>query len=779
MIKIDLNRDWRISEDPALNAEYCIAAEGMSVDLPFDYLTAVNRDFSSSGGEFNGYYASKSIAMYKELPADIAADANILLDISGAGGAAEVFLNGARLGSVLGAYHHQFNLTGLLLSSANILKIVAANYTDSGSYQALGICGGVSLLVSGSSLYIPADGVFVKTNSVDGPAKLTASVEVANESDEEQIFLLKVEVLNKNGKRVVKKLRKIKLKAGVRKAFDLNMRMSRHYDWSSYDPYLYTVKAAIAYAFDEETEVIDSASVPFGIRTFTFGGKVFKLNNQPLKLKGAVMAHDNGILGGISELSVEMYKLGKIKELGFNAVRYIGCPSDAALTALDKLGLAAVVDIFPSLSSGRFINDGHLNYAASWQKTVEMTVKALRSHPCVVVYSIADDAEESYGRGEGASAAEKITALIKKFDNTRPVTANVKERVPSRYETDLYGLKVAKNSPDFDAAAINAARNIDLFRTLTQDYLDKVDFAGYSDLHQRFAVDTDRSILGLKAKMEELYDAFEETDKNTNVLGNFVFAGTDFIGNTEKPEGSPSTFKGGLLDKTFRIKDAASYASIVLNRKNSTYIVVQDPEEIEIDETALFDPETAASLWNWPRHIGKPVNVRVYTNGDIVALYLDGKVIGRKLAGKFNRYYADFKLNYYPGKLEAISFLKGAEASRGVLETASAPKALKMFCSSKVVKEGDLVFIDVCVTDKEGRKVSFAKRDVLITVEGEGSLVAFGNGDPENFNSVSTNEQQVFDGAATAIVRAGGAGKIFVKVVSEGLLSNKTAIRVK
>lgn len=229
------------------------------------------------------------------------------------------------------------------------------------------------------------------------------------------------------------------------------------------------------------------------------------------------------------------------------------------------------------------------------------------------------------------------------------------------------------------------------------------------------------------------------------------------------------------LDLTLNRKPRSYYREICMGAKNKSYIVVCDPENEE-DESA------ARHSWNWPRYLGKPVTVKVYTSGDVVALYLDGKLIGRKLAGKINKHTATFKVNYYPGKLEAVSLHRGVEHSRCSLESVSSPKALKLSCQgskSVSLSDGNLAFVQICVTDKDGRFVSKAQREVEVSVTGDGELYALSNADPFLQSAANIKTIPVYEGRATAAVRGTAEGKMTVKVVSDGLLSNKITVKVK
>ncbi len=211
-------------------------------------------------------------------------------------------------------------------------------------------------------------------------------------------------------------------------------------------------------------------------------------------------------------------------------------------------------------------------------------------------------------------------------------------------------------------------------------------------------------------------------------------------------------------------------------------IAVRDPEERPLSEDNKYAAPQVRSLWNWPHSLGKTVEIEVYSGGEVVALYRDGKLIGRKLAGKVNRHIATFRTEYYPGALEAVSYHKGRECSRVRLESVTAPRAIKLSCAKKSRAAGEYIMVEIDVTDKEGRTVLYASREVEVIVTGCGELHALGSADPESqIRTGTANICPVYNGKALAVIRtlAGGDGKIGVKVVGDGLLSGKITLKVK
>ena len=782
MTVIELNKDWKALKNRTDRFDFFIPEGADSVDLPYDFLTETGRTYAAGVGEYNGFYDTALLILYKKLPATDK-QSKVILDVSGLSGTGEIFINGQPVRTVTSPARCLTDITKYLCGD-DTLKIRLCSYADSGKYTGLGIGGSVKLLVLPEKLYIEPMGVFVQTESLGEKAKLTISVTVRNETKDLKNFGIFAEILNAKHKRVSKKIRKVKLKGGSTKTFSMPVNMTRRYEWNTFDPYLYTCKVSLV---DNGEKTVDEAEQKFGIIKSGISAKTLKINGKSLKLKGAVVMRGDPLLGNASEYSAEYEKLKKLKNLGFNAVRYIGCPTDATLDALDNLGLFLVADIFDNLGSGKFVNDGHLFFDDTYKEVTEYSVKTLRNHPCCIMYSLCNDADETYGRRGGVETLKSIKDTVREFDGKKLITVNAIERAPTKSEAEKYDIKLPKNIAAEDNAEkklISLAREKDLFRKCTDEVFALADVAGYSYLYPRYCTDKaipGRIILGLASHTDKAFDALEETDKTLGVIGDFTFCAFDFIGKQDDKKIKenaltlPHINTNGLFDACGRKKIDAYYREILLGKKNTSYIVVEDPE------TAGSNGEvgTLTHMWNWPKNIGKPIRVFVYTSGDIVALYLDGKSVGRKLAGKFNKHVAEFKTNFYPGKLEAISYHKGLEQSRTSVETVSSPKMIKAECKTKTINEGELCYIDIAVADREGRVVPYAARDIEVIVSGEGELVALGNGDPESLVNKKSTICPVYGGYCTAVVRGTGEGKISVKAVSEGLSQGKVTIKVR
>lgn len=792
-MRTDISDNWKYSENSqAVGWE--IPDDATDVDLPVDLLRRKNRNYHAALGQYGSYYDPVAASFYRVLPT-LEKCEWIVLEVEGVAQFADVYVNGAAVAHIEGAGKHFIDLTQAYRYGAkNLLKLSVWAPQMAGRYVGAGITGGVRLHTHKHGVALREDGVFVRSHFEGGKAHLGICVELTDKDGawaaSKRPLTIEATVCNARGKKAVRKARKCKLKNMYLNIFELKCKLSRYCAWSPEDPYLYTVTVTVR---DEFGKVLDEGESTFGIverqlspvRGLLIGGRT-------VKLKGAVLQRDNGIMGMESTFAVEEYKLSRIKSIGYNAVRYTGMPSEAALCALDTVGLYAEVDLFETWAQGEFPYDGHVRFAETYLSDCERFVCQLRKHPSVTVYGLNADAAETYGRGEGARTAEAIAAEVRGIDDTRPLVLNASERVPLREELDAVGIKGKASDA---ATAIGLGRERDLFGKLTEESFACADIAGYAYLYPRYASDRaqfpKRLFMSSASYPSRAFESADECEKNPSVAGDFAYCGADYLG---YPLGKPTyedeqlkllpphTSFCGDLDLIYNRKPAAYYRSILFGNRAESLITVRSPSsrQLPIDK-AGYEVKETHSVWNWPHDLGKQVEIEVYSGGEVVALYRDGKLIGRKLAGRVNRHIATFKTEYYPGTLTAVGYHKGRECSRTTLSSVSSPRAVKLSCERKSRVRGEQYLVEIAVVDKEGRVVPYASREVELSVTG-GTICALGSADPEaQAHTAGVNTVAVYDGKALAVLQASPDcdGKIVVKATGDGLLSGKISLKVK
>lgn len=728
-------------------------------DLPYDALIGAARDMSCSFGQLNGYHPSKQASFARALPQIKRGKATLV--ISGACGYGDVFVNGELIGSLTDYAPTAFELTDKLTGAHNILSVELTSSPEmSDKYIGLGIAGGVELVTT-DALDFEYGSTFVYAEETDGKTYAVTTVTITNDGDAAK-FTLDCVAFNARGKRAGKKQRKIFMRAHTTKTFTVKVRLSKAYEWTDTDPYTYTMIAKIVSA--DGTEACSTERFGIVLRSLN-GTRGLYINGRNTLLMGAYVSHADAAIGAVGNYSNEVRRLSALKAIGYNAVHFVGCPTKAALDACDDIGMYAFVDIYGALAEGKAPLDTHIFAAKGFSP--ELVVKTLRNHPSVTVYGVADDVPECYNRHGGHALIAEISSKIRELDCTRPITVSAHELVPTAGELDAAGVK--KHHFESEKAAIYAAREKDLFFTLTEGAFGAVDVCGFNYLYQLYETEKlkrDRLIIGTRTSSARAFESLDATEKNGRVFGDFNECGIDYPGGGKLGEQNCTL---GDIDAIGDEKPQSVYKRILLGARDIAYIVVCDP-----------DTDEPVHTWNWPRYLGKPVTVKVYTSGDVVALYLDNRLIGRKLAGKLNRHIATFTTEYYPGTLTAIAYFRGVECARSQLKSAASPKLIRLsaFDKNLSVSRGDLGFAHVEVCDRDGELVPYAMRELNATVTG-GTLVAFINADPV-LRKNSFDSCPAYGGCALVVVRPDAdADKTVVKITSDGLLSSKVSFKIK
>lgn len=752
MKSVDLNTNWNIVS----------GGEEYTCDLPYDVTAGARRDFECAFGENNGYIPTQTAVFTKTLPVVRRGKSYVI--VSGTLGFGEVYVDDRQVARICGRSPVRIDVTDMLCSSHVTLKIaLTSSPVMSDKYVGLGIGGGVRL-VTEDVCDIRDGTLFVKTAVVGDKTYADVELAVRNDGDDTQKLTLDCSAFNARGKRCGKKQKKITVRAHSVKNFSARVRIAKAYEWTPADPYMYSMTAKLVFQDGAECE----ASTPFGIATRSLNGsRGLYVNGKNTKLFGAYLAHSDAALGGASVYVAEKRRLEALKAIGYNAVHFVGCPTEAALSASDDVGMYAYVDMFDCLVEGKSPLDGHVFnfYPDLCSCDVFESVAAMRNHPSVVMYGVADDVPECYGRNNGYEIIAGIANDIRLVDDTRPVTVSSREFVPTSRELENAGVRRRFDTP---TAAVAAGREKDIFGSLTQEAFNAVDVCGFNYLYPLYDTDKlkrNRLIVGSRTDSARAFDSVDETEKNALVIGDFCDCGMDYLGGGAEGE---ILHANGDIDATARESIIGAYKRIILGGRNEAFIAVVDP-----------DTDKPVAVWNHPRHLGQTVTVRVYTSGDVAALYLDGRLIGRKLAGKINKHIAVFQTEYYPGTLEAVCYFKGVECARARLKTAGSPKTVKLSAYDKTLylSRGDVGFVSVDVCDRDGETVTYAMRNLTAQVEGA-KLVAFINADPR-LRKIDADVCPAYGGRALCVVKPDGEGKVTVKVSGDGLTASRISFKVK
>ncbi|MCD8282852.1 MAG: glycoside hydrolase family 2, partial [Prevotella sp.] len=366
-----------------------------------------------------------------------------------------VYINGRLLGTrPSGFASFLYDLSPYLRAGDNVLSVHVDHsrsadcrwYTGSGIYRNV-------WLIAAPAAHIAPWGVGWSVNELtERGAVLDVDVGIEGVSDmsADVVAIL----IDGAGREVARKRNRVE---GCRAGMSLEVQDPQL--WSVDTPYLYTLRTEL-YVSDRLT---DSCDTPVGLRTFAFDAdKGFFLNGNSLKIKGVCLHHDAGVLGAAVPREVWTRRLKELKAMGANAVRMSHNPQAPVVYDLcDSLGLLVMDEVadeweYPKRKWIKGWNrgtpgyDGASGFFEEWiERDVADMVRRDRTHPCVFLWSIGNEvdypndpyshpvlddvsiSQPSYGgyvpsapdAGRLGAIAERLAAVVRSIDRSRPVTA--------------------------------------------------------------------------------------------------------------------------------------------------------------------------------------------------------------------------------------------------------------------------------------------------------------------------------------------------------------------
>ena len=533
MKKLDFNSGWtfrKAEEPPAARA----------VTLPHDAMIHEGRSAAAPGGSDNAFFPGGTYIYEKTFEAPDAAHCEVLFE--GVYRNATVALNGETLAThAYGYTPFAVTLDGKLHPGANTLTVTADNadapsgrwYTGSCIYRPV-------WMYTGGKGYIRREGIRVTTLSVN-PAQVQVEVDASG-------GLPAVELLDPSGRVVASG-------SGA----DLTLTVPDARLWSEDSPSLYTCRVTLT----EGGELLDEAAVSFGIRRIQWNARQGLLvNGRSVKLRGACVHHDNGVVGACAFPESEERRVRKLKQAGFNAIRSAHNPCSAAmLDACDRYGVYVIDEAWDMWYNHKTRYDYADNWEANWQQDLTAMARRDYNHPSVIAYSIGNEVSEP-AEAKGVALAHQMVELLHGLDKGRPVTAGINLMIIDRasrgqgiYANDGSGVQAQKKKKPKDGqqeekvqnaslmfnimasligSGMNKAANSKHADAVTAPVLDALDLAGYNYASGRYEKDgklhPDRVIYGSETFPQDIAKNWAKVERLPYLVGDFMWTGWDYLG---------------------------------------------------------------------------------------------------------------------------------------------------------------------------------------------------------------------------------------------------------
>ena len=800
MKKLDFNKGWEVR---------CVTTDSayQGVSIPHDAMISEPRTAESIGEGNIGFYAGYDYEYRKtiDVPAEDQSKSQ-LLEFEGVYHNAEVYINGEKAAERPYGYSNFYVDASAFFKygEKNEILVKASNSDQPNSrwYSGTGIYRPVWLW-EGRDAYIPVNGVRIRTLD-HRTCRISVTVKTSVPG-KVRVQILKGEKANPEGAsdrdRLISTYSKESEETEAGAVTEFRFRVRDGELWSPESPHLYTCRVTFGEDVVEET---------FGIRTLDWKpGKGMTINGERVILRGACIHHDNGILGACAYPEAEERRVRILMENGYNAIRSAHNPvSKTMLESCDRLGML-MMDEFVDCW---YIHKTKYDYAGIhskwWQADLREMVDKDYNHPCVIMYSTGNEVAETSEK-KGIELTGEMTRYLHRLDATRPVTCGI-----NIFFNFLYSMGFGVYSDDKADKAVDDAKKAqagggkkkpvgsEFYNTLacmlgdsfmkfgatlppsdwkTKDAFANMDIAGYNYGIWRYKHDVQkyprRLILGSETFCKDAWLFWEIARENPNVIGDFVWAGIDYIGETGigateykdyllKEDESHMTGGNGRIDLLGKPRAEAAYTRVALDREKGPLIGVLPVYEDEKLQLTGWQLTKAVESWSWRGCAGRAANVEVYARAAEVELFVNGKSRGRKKRAVNGCMYR-FKTVYEDGEITAVSYdVNGAEIGRYSMKTAGEESALRVTPEEKSVKAGRLSFVRLQYTDNDGIWQPQGIHNLKVAVE-NGELLGLGSANPYVKGNYTDDTVRTYFGEAMAVVRAGESGVVRVTVTDE------------
>jgi len=578
-------------------------------------------------------------------------------------------------------------------------------------------------------------GVFITTPVVDENRSLVnAKTHVVNRGDEPQSIKIVSELFFEGDLIQEQTSDDLVLKAGEGIEDLEKIEVNNAKLWSPDSPNLYDLKTKVLI----DGAVVDSQDNRFGIRLFTFKDNQLYINGEKTFLRGVNRHQEYPFVGYALPDNAQYRDAWKIKEAGFDFVRLSHYPhSPAFMDACDELGLVTLNAILGwqyysdndefreyCYNSARDLVYRDRNHASvlAWEVSLNET-----KMPLFFMQELHDIAHRQYPGEHTYTAGWKRDVYdiylqarqhrIKHYDSIQPKPYIVSE----------YG--------DWEYFSMNAGLN-------QHEYDRQLRYEKSSRQKRGFG---ESRLLQQVANVQEAHN----DNLNTPAFADGYWVMYDYNrGYDDEIEYS------GVRD-IFRLPKFLNY-------------FFKSQRDIQKDTTLFI-----ASYWNKE----SPLDVKVFSNCDEVALYLNDELIEVREpdsdSDSYNLEHPPFTFSldeFSPGELKAKGFIGGELIAEHIVKTPKEPASLKLWIdkSNKKPEAGckDLLFLYIAGVDAYGTILPDFTESIDLFIRGDAEIVNVG-------------EIEAEAGIATALVRIGNnSGVVSVDAKSDTDLTGTLDFRV-
>ncbi len=761
-----------------------------TIDLPHDWSISQKRHPENPAKADGAFYPGATLIYTKSLdiPENLVGQ-KVIIEFEGAYMNALVKINNQLVAKNNYGYSSFYaDITPYVnYGGENKLKVIVNNSAQPNSrwYSGTGIYRNVWLLTS-EKCSIKPWGVYITTPQADEKESIVkVETQFSYAEEEYKDCILHTSIIDDKNKVIKSVESNIAIGKNAPNICQQILSVSNCNLWSAESPNLYVLKSELF----SKSKLLDENMTTFGIRSISASSSSgLRVNGNQIKLKGGCIHHDNGILGAASFDRAEERKVELLKSSGFNAVRCAhNPPSPAFLDACDRIGLYVIDEAFDCWQEGKNPNDYHVYFESDWQKDIDAMVLRDRNHPSIIMWSSGNEIPERGGMSEGYEWSKKLANYIKSLDDTRLIT-NALNNISLDITLNHLETNLLKEDSDFD-----------VFAEYTAEYAAPLDVVGYNYLGYRCSKDKEkfpeRIICGLESFPIKAYEYWKAVVDNKNVIGDFVWTAIDYLGEAGLGHvwrNNETSFLGnypwhhancGDMDICGFKRPQSYFRDALWRNSDKPYIAVEHPKFFgKSKEISAWGWEEVSSRWDFEGFEGEKTHVEVYCSLDEVELLLNDKVVEKKKCGEKNEYKAVFEIPYTPGTLTAVGYKAGVKTSVYEIKTPQKVSRLRLTPDRSVLNQGsvDLSYITIEAVDDSGTVVAGFDKDVSLSANGAGRVIALGSGNPMSELIYTGCTHKPYEGRLMGVVKSNGnKGTIVVTAECEGLSCVQIELSIK
>lgn len=427
MKRLNFNDNWYVyaasSEVEAL--ESTTNQEFKKIKLPYDPMIHQFRDARNPSGNSGGFFPGNDWFFTKTFFVDQDVSA-YYIEFEGIYDTGSVFVNGCFVGvSHYGYTRLILDISPYLIRGTDntiLVKTYNKNQPNSRWYTGEGLYRPVNAYIGGAT-HFAVDGIRVMVSDIEkNLARLSVKVNIHSGFRVYQKIKLRISVYGEDGEKVHVLESPVTLEGSKDQEIVLRIYLKNPKFWCPQNPILYNIRAEII----KSGNVLDMIECETGIREILIDPvHGMRINGEGILLRGACIHHDNGILGAEEYDHAQEWRVQKLKEAGFNAVRMSHQPaSKALLKACDHLGMLVLDETFDTWNISKTTHDFALKFADHWEEVLDDLISKDYNHPSVFMYSIGNELQD-LSLPSGGSWSRQLVAHLKQLDSQRFVTNGI------------------------------------------------------------------------------------------------------------------------------------------------------------------------------------------------------------------------------------------------------------------------------------------------------------------------------------------------------------------